>query len=173
MLSNSASNEDERRTNALAREAGKLLLARRESVTTAESCTAGGICSAITEIPGSSSWFDRAFIVYSEKAKHECLGVSFETIKNNGVVSEAVAFEMAKGALERSPSQWAISITGFAGPGGGDGLAQGTVVIGWGDQSQGSTNIQTHVFHFEGDRQAVRQQAIDEALNGLIRRLKA
>ncbi|GHA57255.1 CinA family protein [Photobacterium aphoticum] len=145
-------------------------LARQQWVAaTAESCTGGGIASAITDIAGSSAWFDRAFITYSNEAKQDMLGVAAQTLNDHGAVSEAVVYEMARGALAHSLAHISVAVSGIAGPGGGsDAKPVGTVWLAWADHT-GWADAQC--FHFDGDRVAVRQQAVDAALDGLLARL--
>ena len=103
----------------LARRVGERLKAANAVLATAESCTGGWVAQVVTSIAGSSAWFDRGFVTYSDAAKQELLGVGAETLRAHGAVSEATAREMARGALERSQATVAVSITGIAGPGGG------------------------------------------------------
>ena len=151
---------------ALAQQVGLALAQRDWVAVTAESCTGGGVSTAITDIAGSSAWFDRAFVTYSNEAKQEMLGVSGETLAEYGAVSEAVVAEMAIGALSRSRGDIAVAISGIAGPGGGsEEKPVGTVCFGWADHT-GKLKVETCIF--DGDRQEVRQQAVEKALSGLI-----
>lgn len=151
---------------ALAQQVGQTLAQRNWVAVTAESCTGGGVSTAITDIAGSSAWFDRAFVTYSNEAKQEMLGVSAETLDRFGAVSEQVVAEMATGALAHSHGDIAVAISGIAGPGGGsEEKPVGTVCFGWADQT-GKLKVETCLF--DGDRQAVRQQAVEKALSGLI-----
>ena len=135
---------------------------------TAESCTGGLIAGACTEISGSSDWFERGFVTYSNAAKHELLGVPAALIEQHGAVSEPVARAMAAGAVAHSRAQVAVAVTGIAGPTGGSaGKPVGTVWFGW--------NVNGHVTtatrRFDGDRAAVRQQTLHwacERLNALL-----
>ncbi len=139
-------------------------------VVTAESCTGGGIAQVLTEIPGSSRWFERGFVSYSNEAKQELLGVSAATLDAHGAVSEATALEMARGAIEHSRGHISVAVTGVAGPDGGTpDKPVGTVWIAWA-QKQGPAEAQC--FHFAGDRHAVRQQTILAAIEGLNARLQ-
>jgi nicotinamide-nucleotide amidase len=153
----------------LAIEAGRLLLLAGERLTTAESCTGGWLGQCITAVAGSSSWFDRGFVTYSNEAKAEMLGVSLDTLASHGAVSEATAAAMALGALARSPADWAIAITGVAGPAGGT-MAKpvGTVCFAWA-RADGPVFTATH--RFPGDRRAVRAQSVEQALLGLLARV--
>ena len=154
---------------ALAARLGEQLLARGEMLATAESCTGGWVAQCATAIAGSSAWFERGFVTYSNEAKQEMLGVSAATIAAHGAVSEATAVAMAEGALEHSRAQWAIAITGIAGPAGGS-VAKpvGMVCFAWAG-SDGTRAVTTR--HFAGDRQEVRAAAVEFALSGLLRQL--
>jgi len=148
---------------------GNQLLARNWQLTTAESCTGGWIAQTVTSISGSSNWFDRSFVTYSNQAKQEMLKVQADTLANHGAVSEAVVQEMVQGALAHSVAQVAIAVSGIAGPTGGT-LSKpiGTVWIGWGLPTQ---HWAMH-YRFDGDRQAVRQQAVQSALQVLVAELE-
>jgi nicotinamide-nucleotide amidase len=153
----------------LARHAGRALREKEWSLATAESCTGGGVAQAITEIAGSSEWFERGYITYSNASKTELLGIPAELIAQHGAVSEETAGAMAAGALAASAAQVALSTTGIAGPGGAvPGKPVGTVCFGW--SANGVTHTERLVF--SGDRHAVRQQAIAHALQGLLRFLE-
>ena len=152
----------------LAATTGQLLLARNESLTLAESCTGGGLACAVTEIAGSSAWFERGFVTYSNAAKQEMLGVEAATLAAHGAVSEATAAAMAAGALRHSHADWALAITGIAGPDGGTpDKPVGTVCFGWAGRDAG---VDTTTCHFTGDREAIRRQSVAFALNGLLTR---
>ena len=134
---------------------------------TAESCTGGMIAAACTDLAGSSAWFDRGFVTYSNAAKTELLGVDPVLIENHGAVSEPVARAMAQGALARSPAQVvvAVAVTGVAGPGGGSAdKPVGTVWFGWATPA----GVASEVRHFGGDRAAVRQATVAHALTRLL-----
>jgi nicotinamide-nucleotide amidase len=152
-----------------AAELGALLKARNHSLSLAESCTGGMVATAITSIAGSSAWFDRGFVTYSNAAKIDMLGVSENTLNTFGAVSEQTAAEMALGALKNSCAQISGSITGIAGPDGGSPEKPvGTVCFAWtGSDSPLATD--TQLFH--GDRQSIREQAAMHMLAGLIKRL--
>ncbi len=153
-------------TKDMAEHLGRLLLMHNLALVTAESCTGGGLAEIITRIPGSSQWFERGFITYSNDAKQELLGVSQDMLKEYGAVSEQVACAMAEGALENSHSQVSVSVTGIAGPDGGtDEKPVGTVCLAW--QQRDQTTRVAQVL-FEGDRQQIRQQACLMAMQGLI-----
>ena len=148
----------------------QILLSRNWTVSLAESCTGGLVCSTLTELAGSSEWFERGYITYSNEAKTECLGVPAELIEVHGAVSEQVAKAMAEGARMNSGSNVAISITGVTGPSGGSAEKPvGTVCFGWTTENQ--TLIKT--MRFNGDRQMVRQQATEFALTELITLLRS
>ena len=148
----------------------QILLSRNWTVSLAESCTGGLVCSTLTELAGSSEWFERGYITYSNEAKTECLGVPAELIEAHGAVSEQVAKAMAEGARINSGSNVAISITGVAGPSGGSAdKPVGTVFFGWTTENQ--TLIKT--MRFNGNRQMVRQQATEFALTELIALLRS
>jgi nicotinamide-nucleotide amidase len=146
-------------------------LARRRSATlaTAESCTGGLVAAAITSVAGSSEWFDRGFVAYSNAAKSALLGVHEETLARCGAVSEAVAREMAEGALARSAATLAVAVTGIAGPGGGTPAKPvGTVCLAW---AAHDGLVEAVTVRLPGDRAAVRQASVVAALTGLLRRL--
>lgn len=153
----------------LAYELGEVLTAKQWVATTAESCTGGGVSFAITDIPGSSAWFNRAFITYSNEAKKQMLSVTEQALAEFGAVSEAVVFEMACGALAASRADISVAISGIAGPDGGSEVKPvGTVWFAWADATGWQ---QTQCCLFNGSRQQVRQQAIAKALSGLISRV--
>ena len=157
------------RLETLAAEVGRLLLIAGERLTTAESCTGGWLRQCITSVAGSSRWFDRGFITYSNEAKAGLLGVSADTLASHGAVSEATAAAMALGALARSPADWAIAITGIAGPAGGTAAKPvGTVCFAW---ARADGQVFTATRHFPGDRRAVRAQSVEHAFVGLLRRV--
>lgn len=141
-------------------------------VVTAESCTAGLIAVVLTEVAGSSDWFDRGFVTYSNEAKRDCLGLAVATLETHGAVSEVVAAEMAAGALARGGHEalLALAVSGIAGPGGGTpSRPVGTVCFGWafrlpGSVGGGSPVIEVATRHFDGDRRAVRFGAARFAL---------
>jgi nicotinamide-nucleotide amidase len=136
----------------------------------AESCTGGLLAASLTDLAGSSQWFERGYVTYSNAAKVSCLEVSPILIEAEGAVSEAVASAMALGAQLSSGVTAAISITGIAGPGGGtEKKPVGTVCFGWAvEKADASNRITTTTTHFLGDRQSVREQAVIFALRGLL-----
>lgn len=144
------------------------LRARGAMMATAESCTGGLIAGTCTAISGSSDWFDRAFVTYSNRAKTEMLGVPAPLIEQHGAVSQEVANAMAAGARERAGVSYAAAVTGIAGPtGGSDAKPVGTVWFGWATPAGTFTECR----RFDGDRAAVRQQTVAHALQGLLDRL--
>lgn len=150
---------------AIAQQVGSELNARNLVLVTAESCTGGWIGQVITSVPGSSRWFDRGFITYTNQAKRELLGVSTDILARFGAVSEQAVRAMAEGALANSRAQVSLAITGIAGPDGGTAdKPVGTVWLAW-----AGTNRDTHTEYrqFQGDRTAVRRQAVVAALTGL------
>ena len=143
----------------------ELLLEREWMLATAESCTGGMIAAACTDLAGSSQWFERGFITYSNEAKTELLGVDAALITRHGAVSEEVARAMARGAVARSRAQVAVAVTGVAGPDGGSAQKPvGTVWFGWATQ----TGVVSEMRCFEGDRAAVRQATVRHALQRLV-----
>ena len=155
----------------LAAALGQALLRQHLVLATAESCTAGGIAFAVTLIPGSSEWFDRGFITYTDTAKTQMLGVSTAYLRDFGAVSEPVARAMALGALSQSAAQVSVAVTGIAGPGGETPTKRvGTVCLAWAlrrDPAQAPW-VKTETRRFEGDRAAVRMQSILLAIQALI-----
>lgn len=150
----------------LASELGATLAARGWRVTCAESCTGGGVACAITEVAGSSRWFETGFVTYANVAKERLLGVKAGTLDREGAVSEAVVLEMAQGALWEAGADIAVAVSGIAGPEGGSAAKPvGTVWFAW----VSADARETRCCHFDGDRQAVRRQAVVAALEGLIR----
>jgi nicotinamide-nucleotide amidase len=143
------------------------LIQQGKRLVTAESCTGGWVAKSCTDLAGSSAWFDRGFVTYSNEAKQEQLGVDADTLEKNGAVSLPVVEEMAFGALKFSRADFSIAITGIAGPGGGsDKKPVGTVWIGWGTRDGGVHSI---CQQFSGDRESIRRQAVFEALSGLLK----
>ena len=154
----------ESQIDALATRLGRQLALSGGMIATVESCTGGLVARALTETPGSSQWFDRGFVTYSNEAKIDMVGVSAQTLAAFGAVSEPTALEMAGGALARSRARMSLSVTGVAGPGGGSAdKPVGTVCFGWA-VADGRTRTTTQ--RFDGDRAAVRWQAALFALQG-------
>ncbi len=160
----------------LAKSIGIALTHRGWKIALAESCTGGLVCATLTDLAGSSDWFERGYITYSNQAKTECLNVPSEVLKSFGAVSEEVAKAMAQGAQHNAKVQVAISITGIAGPSGGSPEKPvGTVCFGWAIKEDGTNdlvNITTMTKHFKGDRQTVREQARDFALSKFLELLR-
>ncbi len=143
----------------------ELMQGRGLMLATAESCTGGMIAAACTDLAGSSAWFERGFVSYSNAAKTQLLGVPADCIASHGAVSEPVARAMAQGALTHSAAQVAVAVTGVAGPGGGSpDKPVGTVWIAWAMADQ----VRTERMQFNGDRAAVRQATVEHALRGLV-----
>jgi nicotinamide-nucleotide amidase len=155
----------------LAARLGEVLRGRGLVMVTAESCTGGWVSEAVTAIAGSSEWFDRGYVTYSNRAKHEMLGVTDATLENAGAVSEPTVIEMAQGALRASGADVAVAVSGIAGPGGASpGKPVGLVCFAWAIKGKPLT---AKTFHLRGDRQGVRQQAVVIALKGLLDALLA
>lgn len=155
---------------ALAAQLGQLLVQKKWTITTAESCTGGGICYWLTAVPGSSAYVDRGFITYSNKAKQQLLAVRSATLLQFGAVSEETVREMAQGAAKAAGADMAIAVSGIAGPDGGSVYKPvGTVCFGF----YLNGNVASSHLVFAGDRQQVRQQAIDYALKQSIELLTA
>lgn len=149
----------------LAATLGQRLQALGASVTTAESCTGGGIAEAITRVAGSSSWFEAGFVTYSNRQKQLQLSVAPELFERVGAVSEEVVIAMARGAAARADARFAVAVSGIAGPGGGSPAKPvGTVWLAWADGAA----VYTERHRFAGDRQAVREQTVVAALQGLL-----
>jgi nicotinamide-nucleotide amidase len=153
----------------LAAELGRRLAARGAWAATAESCTGGLVAGAITSIAGSSGWFERGFVTYSNEAKIELLGVDPGTLARHGAVSEATARAMAEGALRASRADVAVAVTGIAGPAGGsEAKPVGMVCFAWAARGGPTTDATRH---FPGDREAVRRASVVVALQGMVDRL--
>lgn len=150
----------------LVRELAEALLARGWRLATAESCTGGLIAAACTELAGSSTWFERGVVSYSNQAKTDLLGVDPTLVARHGAVSEPVARAMAEGALQGAAVEVAVAVTGIAGPTGGTpGKPVGTVWLAWAWQG---APTQARCAHFDGDRVQVRQATCEAALQGLL-----
>jgi len=138
---------------------------------TAESCTGGWVAEAMTMVPGSSQWFERGFVTYTDLAKRDMLGVQPDTLERHGAVSEATVREMVAGALANSPGDVALAVSGVAGPGGGTAAKPvGMVCLAWGLRGGDAVAVTRH---FPGDREAVRRDSVIAALEGLIKMLQA
>lgn len=149
----------------LAERVGARLKTTGARLVTAESCTGGWVAQAVTSVSGSSDWFERGFIAYSNDAKRELLGVLQATLDRHGAVSAETAGEMALGALGRSRGTLAVAVTGIAGPTGGTPAKPvGTVCFAWASDA----GIRSEIRHFDGDRQSVRRQSVRRALQGVL-----
>lgn len=145
---------------------GLALKKRQWKLVTAESCTGGGLAYFLTSIAGSSDWFERGFVTYSNASKEELLGVQAETLEQFGAVSEETALEMAMGAINQSAAQLSMAITGIAGPDGGSPQKPvGTVWFGW---KAGFAEPEAKKFQFSGDRSEIREQSIQVAIKQLL-----
>lgn len=145
---------------------GQLLFSRKLSIATAESCTGGWIAQTITSVAGSSSWFDRGFVTYSNASKTDMLGVDSQLIETYGAVSEETARAMAQGAVVRSKAQLALAVTGIAGPdGGSDARPVGTVWLAWACPARETVAV---FRQFDGDRRAIRRQSVIAAIEGVM-----
>ncbi|MHB1678181.1 MAG: CinA family protein [Sulfuriferula sp.] len=150
----------------LAEQAGRTLKQRGFQLATAESCTGGWVGMVMTAVPGSSAWYERGFITYTNRAKQEQLGVLTDTLNNYGAVSEATVSEMAQGALQHSTANVALAISGIAGPAGGTPQKPvGTVCLGW--ATTDGTRLTT-TCKFSGDREEIRARSVAAALRGVI-----
>ncbi len=153
----------------LAAELGRVLALRKWTLATAESCTGGLVAGAVTDIAGSSGWFDRGFVTYSNEAKVDLLGVRPETLARFGAVSEATVREMAAGALGRSRADIAVAVTGVAGPAGG--TPEKPVGLVWFAWAVRGRVVEAESRRFPGDRAAVREASVIVALSGLWDRI--
>ena len=153
--------------NAQAQAVAECLLARGQTMVTAESCTGGWVAKVLTDIPGSSTWFECGVVAYSYEAKESLLGVQPQTLERTGAVSQETAVEMVSGALARFGASVAVAVTGVAGPGGGTpDKPVGTVWIAW---KRRGGYARAELFRFDGDREAVRRQTVAAALEGVRR----
>lgn len=149
----------------LAQEIGQILIAKKLVLSFAESCTGGLAAATVTNIPGSSAWFDGGIVVYSNQAKQDLLHVSAETLKQYGAVSEQVAAEMASGLLKQGRADIVVSVTGIAGPDGGtQEKPVGTVCFAWAAKN---SSVKTRHFLFSGNRQEIRQKSVQTSLLGI------
>ena len=156
---------DDDELDRLAQALGERLLATRHMLVTAESCTGGWIAKCMTDVAGSSAWFDCGMAAYSYEAKQALLGVRPQTLEAYGAVSRETVVEMVSGALVHSGASVAVAVTGIAGPGGGSAdKPVGTVWIGW---KRRGGYARAELFHFDGDRDAVRRQTVAAALRGV------
>ncbi len=156
----------DRELEQLAAEVGRALKNAGLNLVTAESCTGGWVGEAVTAIAGSSDWFDRGFVTYSNAAKREVLGIAAATLDQFGAVSEETAREMALGALKHSRAQVSVAVTGIAGPGGGSAdKPVGTVCFAW---AKGHSALRSERHVLIGDRTEVRRQSVVIALRGIL-----
>ena len=154
----------------LAARVGERLRECAGMLVTAESCTGGWVSQVVTAVAGSSEWFERGFVVYSNAAKQELLGVKRETLQRDGAVSEQTALELALGALERSRGTVTVAVTGVAGPSGGSAAKPvGLVCFAWATKQGAKSESR----NFAGDREAVRRQSVERALSGVLEALDA
>jgi len=154
--------------NELVERLAAALKSRGERLATAESCTGGWVAMACTALAGSSDWFERGWVTYSNAAKQESLGVREATIRRHGAVSEETAREMAAGALGHGRAQAALAVTGIAGPAGGTPAKPvGTVCFAWAHGSKMASETR----RFDGDRESVRRQSVVRALEGMLEQL--
>ena len=157
-MTNAATNQAEQLAEMFLKTSSKLV--------TAESCTGGGLAEILTRVPGSSSWFERGFITYSNESKYEMLSVPLETLEQHGAVSEETASAMAKGAVQNSRADYGVAITGIAGPDGGtEDKPVGTVCFAWYQRNAGGNTAR---ICFDGDRLGIREQACMLAMQGLL-----
>ena len=155
--------------SSLAARVGARLKRRRLKLATAESCTGGWVAQTVTSVSGSSAWFERGFVTYSNEAKKELLGVRSAILSRHGAVSEETARAMAAGALARSRAQLAVAVTGVAGPSGGTRRKPvGMVCLAWSGKGIAPVSL-TRLFR--GGRESVRRQSVIAALQGLLERL--
>ncbi len=153
----------------LAARVGRRLLGARLRVATAESCTGGWIAKALTDIAGSSQWFEEGFVTYSNESKTRRLGVPRSVLRLHGAVSDAAARAMATGALRRAGAHIAVAVTGIAGPGGATpGKPVGTVWLAWAERRGSAIRVALQLKRFRGDRDAVRRKTVRAALQGLL-----
>lgn len=153
----------------LAIRVGAALAESERRLVTAESCTGGWLGKALTDVPGSSNWYDGGIVAYSNKLKQALLGVTHSTLVSYGAVSEHCAREMAVGAMETLGAQLSVAVTGIAGPDGGiPGRPVGTVWFAWAWSQDMNIDTRVYVERFSGDREAVRRQTVVRALSGLL-----
>jgi nicotinamide-nucleotide amidase len=152
-------------SEVLARQVGDALAVRGWMLATAESCTGGWVAKVVTDVAGSSGWFERGYVTYTNRSKQEMLGVRGATLDEYGAVSGQTVQEMALGARDRAGADISVAISGIAGPGGGSAEKPvGTIWIAWATQA----GVHTQRYLFDGDREAVRRQAMEEALRGVL-----
>jgi len=153
-----------------AEELGRRLSEKQAFLAVAESCTGGLIAKRVTDIAGSSGWFERGLIVYSNRAKQDLLGISGDLLEQFGAVSRECAEAMARGLLVMTPAQWGLAVTGIAGPGGGS--PEKPVGLVWLAWEQRGGKAESEVLQLAGSREQIRVAAADAALKGLLKRLR-
>lgn len=159
----------------LAEQLGSCLQQADLVMAVAESCTGGWIAKTVTDVPGSSHWFDRGYVTYTNESKHELLGVDAHIIETHGAVSEEVVKAMAEGVLLRSRADISVAVSGIAGPGGGTAFKPvGLVWFAWANRAVDSSALEVFSKHeiFKGDREAIRAQAVETALLGILERVR-
>lgn len=160
----------DKETTLIVEQLANYFLKNNKRLTVAESCTGGWIAKVLTDLAGSSAWFDRGFVTYSNNAKQEMLGVASSTLDTFGAVSEETVIEMAKGALNNSHTDFSLSVSGIAGPSGGStDKPVGLVWFAWCKKSNKESLIKSKHEHFKGDRDSIREQAVVYALTELVR----
>lgn len=157
---------DDKRLEQLSHAVGTALAQRHATITTAESCTGGWIAKVLTDIAGSSAWFEQGFVTYSNQAKHEMIGVQDTTLQTHGAVSEAVVLEMASGAQQAAGAQFSVAVSGIAGPDGGS-VEKPVGTVWFGFAAPGGERLALHC-QFAGGRESVRRQAVQFALETLL-----
>ena len=164
----------DKKLSLIVEQLAELLIKHNKQLTVAESCTGGWLAKVLTDLSGSSAWFDRGFVTYSNQAKHEMLGVAVSTLDTYGAVSEETVTEMAMGALKNSHADFSVSVSGIAGPSGGSAEKPvGLVWFSWAvEENNDQQTLATEKQVFVGDREAVRQQAVEYALMEIIKLLE-
>ncbi len=160
---------DDKELYELAEKVGQHLKSSGRKLTVAESCTGGWIAKAITDVPGSSQWFEYGFSVYADIAKRDLLGIDITTLEAEGAVSQPIVTVMAEGALERARADVAVAVSGVAGPDAApDGKAVGTVWMCWSRRRGQAVESSARIKFFKGDREQIRRYAVGNALKGLL-----
>ena len=164
----------DKKLTLLVEQLATLLIKADKKLTVAESCTGGWVAKVLTDLTGSSAWFERGFVTYTNQAKHEMLGVNESTLESYGAVSQETVSEMAIGALKNSHADFSLSVSGIAGPGGGSKEKPvGLVWFSWAVKENNTLNILASEKQvFDGDRESVRQQAVEYVLTELIKFLE-
>ena len=160
---------DDKELYELAEKVGRHLQSSGRKLTIAESCTGGWIAKAITDVPGSSQWFEYGFSVYADIAKRDLLGIDITTLEAEGAVSQPIVTAMAEGALARARADVAVAVSGIAGPDASpDGKAIGTVWIWWSSRRGQAVESSARIKFFKGDREQIRRYTVGNALKGLL-----